>query len=285
LQHTEKKFGCGSFSVVGPIKGQPGKYGYACLFCGSYRCNRCRKPKLKKVRKRISEIAAEHKLTRMATLTLDPKKLSATDRKHTDRYIRELWRLMRVYLSRRWGKGKSLPFVGVLEFQKNGNAHLHVLLGQYIPQKWLKRAWQSIGGGQHVDIRFVDVHRVAAYLSKYLAGDKVLNTLALLPKRARIFTTARSIVLWPKKEKSGWRLRREDIGELLDTVENPSNVKFTAVEDLKAYGLELLSSFESPPCATAFGSLDVIPALRKALPFWQMPVLKAAIPRWKAGTF
>ncbi len=76
-----------------------------------------------------------------------------------------------------------------------------------------------------------------------------------------------------------------DIGELLDAVENPSNVKFTAVEDLKAYGLELLSSFESPPCATAFGSLDVIPALRKALPFWQMPVLKAAIPRWKAGTF
>jgi len=83
----------------------------------------------------------------MATLTLDPKKLSATDRKRTDRYIRELWRLMRVYLSRRWGKGKSLPFVGVLEYQKNGNAHLHVLLGQYIPQKWLKRAWQSIGGG------------------------------------------------------------------------------------------------------------------------------------------
>ncbi len=129
------------------------------------------------------------------------------------------------------------------------------------------------------------MHRVAAYLSKYLAGDKVLNTLALLPKRARIFTTARSIVLWPKKEKIGWRLRRVDIGELLDTVENPSNVKFVAVEDLKAFGLELLSYFESPPCATAFGSLDVIPALRKALPFWQMPALKAAIPRWKAGTF
>jgi hypothetical protein len=42
--------------------------------------------------------------------------------------------------------GKSLPFVGVPEFQKNGNAHLHVLLGQYIPQKWLSHAWQSIGG-------------------------------------------------------------------------------------------------------------------------------------------
>jgi hypothetical protein len=272
LQHTTQKyFTCGGYSLSGPLRGQAGKYGFACLFCGSYRCNRCRKPKLKKVRKRISEIAEEHQLTRMATLTLDPKKLSATDRKRTDRYIRELWRLMRVYLSRRWGKGKSLPFVGVLEFQKNGNAHLHVLLGQYIPQAWLSEAWQSIGGGRHVDIRSVDIHRVAAYLSKYLAGDKVEHTLKLLPRRARIFTTARSIVLWPKKEKSGWKLRRADIGELLDAVENPSNVKFVAVEDLKVFGLELLSYFESPPCATAFGSLDVIPALRKALPYWQMP--------------
>ena len=273
MQHTQPKFfTCGGFSLSGPLRGQPGKYAFACLFCGSYRCNRCRKPKLKKVRKRISEIAEEHQLTRMATLTLDPKKLSAMDRKRTDRYIRELWRLMRVYLSRRWNNGKSLPFVGVLEFQKNGNAHLHVLLGKYIPQAWLARAWESIGGGRHVDIRYVDVHRVAAYLSKYLAGDKVEHTLKLLPRRARIFTTARSIVLWPKKEKSGWRLRRADIGELLDAVgKDASNVKFVDVEDLKVFDLQLLSYFESPPCATAFGSLDVIPALRKALPYWQMP--------------
>jgi len=85
--------------------------------------------------------------------------------------------------------------IGVLEFQKNGNAHLHVLLGQYIPWKWLSKAWQSIGGGKVVDIRFVDVHRVSAYLSVYLVGDKVKSTLELLPMRARIFTTSRSIVL------------------------------------------------------------------------------------------
>jgi hypothetical protein len=173
------------------------------------------------------------------------------------------------FLCWKWGKSKSLPFVGVLEFQLNGNAHLHLLLGQYIPQTWLSLAWQSIGGGRYVDIRYVDVHRVAAYLSKYLTGDKVEHTLRLLPRRARIFTTARSIVLWGKKEKSGWRLRRADIGALLDSVETPSNVRFEAVEDLKPFGLELLSYFESPPCATAFGSLDVIPALRAALPFWK----------------
>src|SRR5882724_9959815 len=117
MRKTES-FGCGNFSVVGPLKGnQPGKFGYKCLFCGSYRCNRCRNPKLKKLRKRIAEIAEEHKLQRMVTLTLDPKHISAADRKRTDRYIRELWRMMRVLLAREYGKhGKSLPFVGVLEF-------------------------------------------------------------------------------------------------------------------------------------------------------------------------
>jgi hypothetical protein len=57
-----KGFGCGNFSVVGPVKGKPGTFGYSSLFCKSYRCDRCRNPKLKKVRARIAEIAQEHKL-------------------------------------------------------------------------------------------------------------------------------------------------------------------------------------------------------------------------------
>ena len=251
--------------MSGPLKGQPGKFGFKCLFCGSYRCNRCRNPKLKKVRARIAQIAAEHKLQRMATLTFDPKRIRK--RKRTDRYIRDCWRKMRVSLAREF-KG-SLPFVGVLEFQKNGNAHLHILLGRYISQEWLSTAWENIGGGRIVDIRFVDVHRVSAYLAIYLAGEKVEHTLKLLPRRARIFTTARCIVLWGKKKPSGWRLRRADIGELYDAVENPSNVRWEPVEDLKAFRLERLSYFESPPCAVAFGSRDVIPVLRAALPIWK----------------
>src|SRR5260221_1627039 len=206
----KKCFVCGTSTVVGPVKGKPGQFGYAALFCKSYRCDRCRKPKLKKVRKRISEVAEEHKLTRMVTLTLDPKRIPKPYRKRTDRYIRECWRKMRVLLAREF-EG-SLPFVGVLEFQKNGNAHLHLLVGRYIAQKWLSLAWQSVGGGRHVDIRFVDVHRVAAYLSPYLTGDKVLHTLELLPNRARIFSTTRYIRLCGKKKTIRWSLRRIGIG-------------------------------------------------------------------------
>jgi hypothetical protein len=177
---------------------------------------------------------------------------------------------MRVSLSRRYGK--SLPFVGVLEFHKNEAAHLHVLLGCYIPQTWLSAAWEAVGGGRVVDIRYVDVHRVSAYLSVYLAGEKVIHTLELLPKRARIFTTSRSIVLWGKKKKSGWWMRRVNLSALYDATEKPENVRFEAVEDLKPFGLELLSYFESPPLQEAIGNRDVI------------AVLRAAIPIWKAGT-
>ena len=267
-----QSFGCGNFSVVGPVKGKPGAFGYKSLFCKSYRCNRCRNPKLKDVRSAISRIASERKLNKMATLTLDPKRVPKGDRKRTDRYIRECWRKMRVLLTRLNG-GKSIDFVGVLEFQKNGNAHLHVLIGRYIAYKWLSLAWQSIGGGKIVDIRPVDIHRVSAYLSVYLTGDKVVQTLNLLPIRARIFTTSRSIRLWPKKEKrsSSW-LRREGIETFYNAAANPANVRFEPVEDLKPFGLELLSSFESPPLQEAIGNRDVI------------KVLKAAIPIWKAGT-
>ncbi len=260
-----RQFACAANTVFGPLKGQMGKFGFKCLFCGSYRCNRCRGQKLKKVRARIAALATEHKLQRMATLTLDPKRVP--NRARTDRYIRECWRKMRVLLSREYGK--SLPFVGVLEFQKNGMAHLHVLVGQYIPQKWLSRAWQPIGGGKIVDIRFVDVHRVSAYLSVYLASDKVVHTLDRLPRRARIFTTSRSIVLWGKKKKSGWMLRYIGLGALHEAAEHPTNERFEAVEDLKPFGVEMLSYFESPPFQKALGDACPIALLRAALPIWK----------------
>ena len=250
--------------MVGPLKGQPGKFGHKSLFCQSYRCNRCRTPKLRKVRARISEIATERKLSKMATLTLDPKRIPRGQK--SDRYIRECWREMRVLLARRFGQ--SLDFVGVLEFHKTGIAHLHVLLGVYIPHAWLSVAWQSIGGGKIVDIRYVDVHRVSAYLSVYLAGDKVIHTLELLPRRARIFTTSRSIVLWGKKKSGGWWLRRVDLSELYDACANPSNVRFEPVEDLKGFRLELLSYFESPPSAAGIGARDTFAVLRSAARNW-----------------
>ena len=129
-----------------------------------------------------------------------------------------------------------------------------------------------------MDIRFVNAHRVAAYLSHYLTGDKVSQTLELLPKRARIFTTSRSFVLWGKKKTSGWWLRRVDLSSLYDAAANPSNVQFEAVEDLKPFGLELLGYFESPPLQEDLGNRDIIDVLRQALPVWKGEALWHGVP-------
>jgi hypothetical protein len=214
-------------------------------------------------------IAREQKLTKMLTLTLDPKRLPEGE--PSDEYIRERWRRLRVLLARK--VGKSVDFFSTLEFQEEtGMAHLHVLLTQYIEWAWVKQKWQSVGGGEHVDIRHVDVHRVVAYLSKYLTGEKVTHTLQFLPKRARIFTTSRSIILWGKKKVSGWWLRRMGIGELWDAMEMPSRVKSVPIDELKGFPLEMLSYFEGVPIQEALGNRNVI------------KVLKAAISVWKAGT-
>lgn len=174
---------------------------------------------------------------------------------------------MRVVLAREFGT--SLDFIGTLEFQKNGNAHLHLLIGRFIKQEWLSDAWQSIGGGKIVDIRMVDIHRVTAYLSVYLAGDKIDNTLKHLAPRARIFTTSRSITLWPKKQKMGWWLRRKHFQELHDAASYPSCERYTEIEDLKPFGLKLLTYFEGPPLQEAIGNRDPIAVLRAAIPIWK----------------
>jgi hypothetical protein len=175
---------------------------------------------------------------------------------------------MRVRLARRYGK--SLSFIGVLEFHKSGIAHLHILLGVYIPQQWLSVAWQSIGGGKVVDIRYVDIHRVTAYLACYLTGQKVEQTLFFLPNRARIFTTSRSIVLWgKKKEPSGWWLRRMSLSELRDAVGIAHRERYEFTEDLKRFGLESLTYFEGPIAQVSIGNRDPIAVLKKLIPIWK----------------
>jgi hypothetical protein len=174
---------------------------------------------------------------------------------------------MRVLFAKKLGR--TIDFFCVLEFQKKtGMAHLHVLLNEYIEQEWIKNKWQKIGGGEHVDIRHIDVHRAVAYLTPYLAGEKIVHTLEHLPKRARIFTTSQSIVLWGKKKAIGWWLRRMEIGEMWDAIEMPTQAKFVAVEDLKGFPLKMLTYFEAPPSQQAIGNRDVIPVLKAAIPIW-----------------
>lgn len=198
--------------MYGPVKPEgSGKVGFMRARCKRYSCPRCGPRKLRQARSRIAEIATELGLTRFVTLTLDPKKLTGVQGAERGEktavsipYLRKTWAKMRVLLGRRYGK--KLKFVAVLELHRSGIVHLHVLVGRYIPQPWIKAAWQSVGGGEIVFIEQVDVHRVSAYLSKYL------SKMQALPDGVRRFSHSNGLALWEKqKTPSGWEWKNDSI--------------------------------------------------------------------------
>jgi hypothetical protein len=254
-----RKFECGSYLVAGQIKSKPGLCGHKRLMCSSLRCTVCQKARLSAVRAHVSEIAEQHQLRQFVTLTLDPAKVGHPSR--SDRYIRNCWRKMRVVLQRRFGE--SVAFFAVLEFQKSGYAHLHVLISIQISRDWLSEAWQSIGGGRIVDIRTVDVHRVSAYLTCYLAGSKIIDTLMRLPLRARIFSTSRGLSLKPRRPKTGWWLAKTSMEAAHVFCVNPSSERFASLGAIR----RALMYFEGLPSVAIMGDMDVIPMLRRLFKF------------------
>jgi hypothetical protein len=250
-----KRFECGKFTVVGPIKGKAGICGHKRLMCQSLRCTICQRKRLREVRARIADLANQHHLTQFVTLTLDPKKVGTPS--ESSRYIKNCWRKMRVTLERRFGD--SIAFIAVLEFQKSGFAHLHLLVSVLIQRPWLSEAWQSIGGGKIVDVTTVDVHRVAAYLTSYLVGSKIVHTLLRLPLRSRIFSTSRGLSLSEQRQKSEWWSLRRSIEVSHQFCPNPTNERRA---DLGAMS-SLLTYFEGLPTIASIGELSVFSVLRR----------------------
>jgi hypothetical protein len=60
---------------------------------------------------------------------------------------------------------------------------------------WKAEVWKAVGGGGIVDIRHVDIHRIAPYITKYLATDVLL---APFKHRQRRYSTSRDITLSSK---------------------------------------------------------------------------------------
>ncbi len=198
--------------------------------CKCWACSRCGPRKAKQYRAQILKTVDHLKLTRLMTLTLDPRLVATEEEvktfyehfeesKKQDRFcvcptcmavqrrsipiIRDCWNKLRVYLHRRYGQAPK--YIAVLEFQKStGLARMHIVLDRYVEQAWARNVWMAVGGGQHVDLRAIDAHRAAAYLSKYLSKELLLS----VPEGIRRVTTSCSIKLLEKK-------RSEYVWELL----------------------------------------------------------------------
>lgn len=160
---------CGEFSLLGTDGKEAAAY---FLRCKTWRCKRCGP---KKVRRTIAIIQAGMAagFIRFATFTApgdeDP---TASFREATTR-----WKRLRLRIERRWGK---FEYFIVVEPQKRGHAHLHVLIRgpRYLPQRQLAAMARECGFGRVADIK-QGHRRLAGYLAKYLT-----KTLDLTPADA-----------------------------------------------------------------------------------------------------
>lgn len=204
--HPLRKGYCGNRTFRGTHR-KTGAVRFVRHDCKTWDCKFCGPRKAARYRIGIRNQAVDRELTRLLTLTLDPKKIPAGVA--PVRYLNEAFRKFRVYLRRRLGV--TPQFMRVLEWQKNGNPHFHILIDHYVDKRWASHAWQAVGGGWAVDIRQVAIRRVAAYVSKYLSKDLLLSA----PKGARRVTCSRGIHLFEKPESdSDWELLQSPISAL-----------------------------------------------------------------------
>src|SRR5258708_3529716 len=163
MEKVKRQF-CGLHSLGGRMDGQGGpRYLVARLRCKSWTCPHCAQKRARRLKRAILEQAQLHVLDRFLTLTMDPSKGTAAE---SWPLIKKVWAKFRIYLKREFGPG--VKFLWVLEAQKNGYAHLHILVNKYMDQAWIKRNWDSLGGGRIVHIARAEVQRTGPYLSKYL---------------------------------------------------------------------------------------------------------------------
>ncbi len=202
-QHNRNNF-CGRWSVKGQVQDEgQGRWHYARLGCKRWPCPRCGPKKARRLRHAIIEKAVEKDLRRFLTLTLDP---STCTPEQSIAYIRQCWNKYRTYLKRKFGVAVS--YIAILELQKSGYAHLHILVDRYIDQRWISETWRAVGGGKIVFITQVDIHRIAAYLSKYLTKELLL---AGFRPRQRRYTTSRDIILFVKQPSGTWALSKMSV--------------------------------------------------------------------------
>jgi hypothetical protein len=227
---------CGRLSLRGVFTASPGKPQKVIkVTCKCWDCPQCAPRKANRYRKAIGELAHSHRLNIMLTLTLDPEKLRGED---SARYINKIFAHFRTYLKRKLGR--SPKYIRVLELQKNGNAHLHVLLNDYIRQEWIVEAWSALGGGRIVDIRRVTMRKVSNYLSKYVTKQMLLSA----PKRTRRVTTSRGLKLNPKLQSEyTWNLVSIPISRLHEFYwKQAINVSLDAEGNVNAFDLEFPTS-------------------------------------------
>lgn len=128
---------------------------------------------LERLQKRLSRYSFS-RFSMMISLTLDPKKFPSLGHEWTR--INKIWAKFRSWMYHRFG---SFFFIKVVEAQRRGRPHLHVLCGIELPENadedfrrllelWFAERWVELGGGQQVNIIMSQNLNAMAYIMKYV---------------------------------------------------------------------------------------------------------------------
>jgi hypothetical protein len=129
----------------------------------------------------ITWLAKEHDLATFMTLTLDHKKIQG----NRFDYIHRVWHRMLTRLRRGFHLNHassyvtvfgSFPYIKVLELQRSGVPHFHILLPRWVMdhQHWfvleVRKAWVACGGGAQTDVEVVEIRDIGGYVTKAMAS-------------------------------------------------------------------------------------------------------------------
>lgn len=173
--------------------------------CNSWRCPDCAKIKAAQVKNLIKEVIMLNNLGYFLTLTLDPGKIPCKCLPQGDnlthKYITKLFNTLLTNLRRKYS---GLKYVWVVEFQANGNAHLHILLDKRLDINNVRIIWTRIGGGHIMKIEQVrSLIGIASYLSNYIVkGIKHVEASSNLHYFEKRYAISRSCIRTVKSTRS-----------------------------------------------------------------------------------
>lgn len=185
---------CGLGSLVGVDGSEVGIYP---LRCKQWACDECGPKKVK------ATIAMVRRGMRLGT----PRFFTLTSPAEDDQVtsyaeFQKRWHRFQSRLRRRFG---TVEYVAVVERQKRGAAHVHVVYrGPYIPWQWLGRAARDSKFGKVVDIR-KPARAIERYMAKYLTKE-LADPRAAPPRYFRRVRRSRHWSDWrPPKHVPRWR--------------------------------------------------------------------------------
>lgn len=203
--------------------------------CKSWSCPDCAPHNAIRVRKLIEQVVLLNDLQYFFTLTLNPEKIPDEYKDNTHKYITSLFNKLMLYLKRELKLKKSLKYIWVMEYQKNGNAHLHGMWNLRLDVNVIRRIWVNVGGGQQMVIgKAKDMTKTARYVSKYLSKSLTSPHFYYFQKRYAISLscvrkktkTISSSYLWEDLVYHSYSLARAYLNEVIDPDDEYPSISF-----------------------------------------------------------